>query len=76
MGYIYTLLYLVWLCALWMHLNHGIWSAMQTMGLSNKTWFHRLKTISSLQAKLQSAKVESQPNDEMSSGWLLIHIAM
>lgn len=47
-GYIYTLLYLVWLGALWLHLNHGIWSAMQTMGLNNKTWFPRLKAISTI----------------------------
>lgn len=47
-GYVYTLLYLVWLGALWLHLNHGIWSAMQTMGLNNKTWFPRLKTFSTI----------------------------
>lgn len=46
MGIVYTLLYLVWLAALWFHLNHGIWSAMQSMGLNNKTWFTRLKLIS------------------------------
>lgn len=48
MGVIYTLLYLVWLVALWFHLNHGIWSAMQTVGLNNKTWLPRLKLISSI----------------------------
>lgn len=48
MGYVYTLLYLVWLGALWLHLNHGIWSALQTMGLNNKTWFPRLKTFSTI----------------------------
>lgn len=47
-GYVYTLLYLVWICALWLHLNHGIWSAMQTMGLNNKTWFSRLKAFSTV----------------------------
>lgn len=47
-GYIYTLLYLVWLCALWFHLNHGIWSAMQSLGLNNHVWFPRLKTISTI----------------------------
>ncbi|MBQ0018952.1 MAG: hypothetical protein KBT39_00320 [Bacteroidales bacterium] len=40
------------LCALWLHLNHGIWSAMQTMGLNNKTWFGRLKTFSTLYSTL------------------------
>lgn len=48
MGYVYTLVYLVWLGALWLHLNHGIWSAMQTMGLNNETWLPRLKMISSI----------------------------
>ena len=44
-GYVYTAIYLVWLCALWFHLTHGFWSAFQTMGLSGKTWFPRLKCI-------------------------------
>lgn len=44
-GYIYTAIYLVWLCALWFHLTHGFWSAFQTLGLSGKTWFPRLKCI-------------------------------
>ena len=47
-GYAYSALYLVWLTALWLHLNHGIWCAMQTLGLNNKTWFPRLKTISTI----------------------------
>lgn len=47
-GYVYTLLYLVWLTALWFHLNHGMWSAMQTMGINNKVWFPRLKAISTI----------------------------
>lgn len=47
-GYVYTILYLVWLGALWLHLNHGIWSAMQTMGLNGKKWFCRLKTFSTI----------------------------
>lgn len=47
-GYVYTILYLVWLGALWLHLNHGIWSAMQTMGLNNKTWYPRLKAINTV----------------------------
>ncbi len=46
MGYVYTALYLVWLCAIWFHLNHGIWSMMQTLGLNNSLWFNRLRVIS------------------------------
>ncbi len=48
MGIVYTLLYLVWLAALWFHLNHGIWSALQTVGLNNKKWFPRLKLFSTI----------------------------
>lgn len=48
MGYVYTLLYLVWMGALWFHLNHGIWSSMQTMGINNKKWFPRLKLFSTI----------------------------
>lgn len=43
---VYTVIYLVWLAALWMHLNHGLWSSMQTLGLSGKVWFGRWRIIS------------------------------
>lgn len=43
---IYSIIYLVWLCALWFHLNHGMWSAFQSLGASGKTWLPRLKCIS------------------------------
>lgn len=43
---IYSIIYLVWLAALWFHLNHGLWSAFQSLGASGKTWFPRLKCIS------------------------------
>ena len=29
---VYVVLYIVWLVALWFHLTHGFWSAMQTFG--------------------------------------------
>ncbi len=48
MGYVYTLIYLVWLGALWFHLNHGMWSAMQSLGLNNRVWFSRIKTFSTI----------------------------
>lgn len=40
-----VLLYLIWFGALWFHLTHGFWSAMQTIGINNKIWFERWKTI-------------------------------
>jgi succinate dehydrogenase / fumarate reductase cytochrome b subunit len=42
---VYSILYLVWLAALWFHLTHGFWSAFQTIGLSNKIWEKRLIII-------------------------------
>ena len=40
-----TILYLIWFVALWLHLSHGFWSALQTIGWNNKIWFKRLKVI-------------------------------
>ena len=42
---IYVALYVIWLAALWFHLTHGFWSAMQTLGWANKIWFERWKVI-------------------------------
>lgn len=44
-GIVYCLLYIVWLVALWFHLSHGVWSALQTMGWSNLIWLKRIKII-------------------------------
>lgn len=46
----YVVVYLVWLVALWFHLTHGFWSALQTLGWNGKTWFCRWKVISSIYA--------------------------
>ena len=40
-----VVLYIIWLVALWFHLTHGFWSAMQTLGWNGKTWFCRWKVI-------------------------------
>lgn len=37
-----VILYIVWFAALWFHLTHGFWSALQTIGWSNKVWECRL----------------------------------
>ena len=42
---ILAVLYVAWIVALWYHLTHGFWSALQTLGLSGKTWFCRWKVI-------------------------------
>lgn len=49
---VYVVLYLVWLFALWFHLTHGFWSSFQTLGLSNKVWFNRWRTISYIYSTL------------------------
>ena len=51
-GTIYCLLYLVWLCALWLHLNHGVWSALHTLGWNNLVWMKRIKVIGAIVATL------------------------
>jgi succinate dehydrogenase / fumarate reductase cytochrome b subunit len=49
---VYAILYIVWLGALWFHLTHGVWSALQTAGLNNKTWLPRVKSISNVIATI------------------------
>lgn len=36
-------IYIVWFIALYMHIGHGFWSAMQSMGLNNTIWLKRWK---------------------------------
>ena len=47
-----VLIYIVWLVALWFHLTHGFWSALQTIGWNNKVWMNRLKCVSDVFATL------------------------
>ena len=42
---VFVVLYIIWLVAIWLHLTHGFWSAMQTLGWSGKVWFNRWRTI-------------------------------
>lgn len=49
---LFVIVYLVWLAAIWLHLNHGIWSAFHTVGLSNSLWIPRLKTIAKVVSTL------------------------
>jgi succinate dehydrogenase / fumarate reductase cytochrome b subunit len=42
---VYVVLYIIWLVAIWFHLTHGFWSAMQTFGWSGKIWFNRWRII-------------------------------
>ncbi len=45
---LYSILYIVWLVALWAHLTHGVWSALQSLGLNNGVWMSRVKVISNV----------------------------
>ena len=42
---VFVVLYVIWIVAIWFHLSHGFWSAIQTLGWSGKTWFCRWKII-------------------------------
>lgn len=47
-----VVLYIIWFAALWFHLNHGFWSAFQTIGWNNQIWLKRLKVISLIASTL------------------------
>jgi succinate dehydrogenase / fumarate reductase cytochrome b subunit len=42
---VFVVLYIIWLVAIWFHLTHGFWSALQTLGWNGKIWFQRWKCI-------------------------------
>ncbi len=42
---LFVVLYLIWFAAIWFHLAHGFWSAMQTLGISGKIWQKRWNCI-------------------------------
>ena len=45
-------IYLIWFAAIWLHLCHGFWSMLQTVGWNGSTWFKRLKVIGVIVATL------------------------
>lgn len=42
---VYVVLYIIWLAAIWFHLSHGFWSAMQTFGWRRQGLVPALKVI-------------------------------
>ena len=42
---VFVVIYIVWLAAIWFHLTHGFWSAMQTLGINGKVWQKRWQCI-------------------------------
>ena len=49
---VYVVLYIIWIVAIWFHLSHGFWSAMQTLGWSGKIWLCRWKLIGGIYVTL------------------------
>lgn len=47
-----TLMYLIWFVAIWFHLTHGFWSALQTLGWNNQIWLKRWKWIACIYVTL------------------------
>ena len=42
---VYVVLYVIWIVAIWLHLSHGFWSAMHTIGINGEVWFKRWQMI-------------------------------
>ena len=42
---LFSIIYIIWIAALWFHLSHGFWSAFQTLGINNRVWFKRWNAI-------------------------------
>ncbi len=49
---VFSVLYIIWLVAIWFHLSHGFWSAMQTFGWSGKVWLKRWMCIGNIYVTL------------------------
>ena len=44
--------YVIWFSALWFHINHGFWSAFQTLGLNNRRIFPLIRKVSFIYSTL------------------------
>jgi len=42
---VFVVIYVAWLVAIWFHLTHGFWSAMQTLGVRGMVWLKRWQCI-------------------------------
>lgn len=45
---LYVVLYLIWFAAIWLHMNHGFWSSIQTLGWNGSKWLKRIRVISTV----------------------------
>ena len=46
----FSVMYLLWLVAIWFHLSHGIASVMQSIGWNNHVWQNRIEFLGKLLA--------------------------
>jgi succinate dehydrogenase / fumarate reductase cytochrome b subunit len=51
----WAVVYLVWTAALWFHLSHGFWSALQSIGAGSSKWIPRLQVIGIVFASVVTA---------------------
>jgi succinate dehydrogenase / fumarate reductase cytochrome b subunit len=58
---VYVGIYVVLLACLWLHLTHGVWSALQSLGLDNNKWFPRIKVIGNIVATIVVAMFMAVP---------------
>ena len=48
----FSVMYLLWLVALWFHLSHGVWSMLQSVGWNSESWKRRWQVIGYIVATL------------------------
>lgn len=47
-NWIYVVVYLIWIAALYFHISHGFWSMFQSIGATNSKWIPRLQIIAKI----------------------------
>ena len=57
----YSLIYIVWIAALYLHISHGFWSAFQSLGINNSKWISRWQCIAKIYATIVSLGFISVP---------------
>lgn len=48
----FSVMYLLWLGVLWLHLTHGVWSMLQSLGWNSEAWKRRWQVIGYVVATL------------------------
>jgi len=65
-------IYLVWFCFIWLHMCHGFWSMLQTIGWNGSVWFKRIKFIGVFVASLIVLMfVATAVNAFVQANWLM-----